>query len=221
MRLLALCTLVALLLLTACLGTDPDPTPDIPATVTAQLAQLPTATPWPTYTPTPTPTPYPTSTPYPTATARPTYTPAPALTATPLPTPTASPTPTPTATAVPTPTEEPTPTLPPVPTLTPAEHAAAKEGLSESFNMMMSASKLCDDREFDGRRSKNDISAGIDRMNVTKRVSEEMDAHLAEYGTIDVYTTMEAFDSLNYIFSTALLEYWQICVPPDLELPGG
>ena len=79
--------LTLLLFLVAC-SAPPDPTPNIPATVVAQvqreLAAQPTATPYPTYTP------YPTHTPYPTATPRPTYTPypIPATTNTPSPTPT-------------------------------------------------------------------------------------------------------------------------------------
>ena len=102
-------------------------TPDIPATVTAQvqdhLAAIPTDTPSPTYTPYPTATALPaptqaaTATPYPTSTPRPTYTPYPTFTPTPTPTPvpTATPTPTPTPTPTATPTASPTP----VPTATP------------------------------------------------------------------------------------------------------
>ena len=104
-----------------------------------------------------------------------------------------------------------------MPTLSPEEHATAKEGIGETFNMMMSASDLCDDSEFDGRRSKNDIMAGADRLEVSKRVSEEMHAHFSQYGHIDEYTRMEAFELLDEIFFTALLEYWEICVPPDLQ----
>ena len=62
----------------------PTPTPNIPATVTARVAAIPTATPYPTLTPWPTATPRPTVTPYPTATPRPTLTPWP--THTPYPT---------------------------------------------------------------------------------------------------------------------------------------
>ena len=114
----------AFIFLTACTvpqPTTPLPTPDIPATVTAQVqahldavptaTSLPTQTPYPTYTPYPTPTEVPTATHYPTATPRPTYTPYP--TATPTPTPTAMPTPTPLPTATPVPTPTPTPTLAP------------------------------------------------------------------------------------------------------------
>ena len=60
----------------------PTATPDIPATVTAQVAAFPTATPYPTYTPEPTATPYPTYTPEPTATPYPTHTPEPTATPT-------------------------------------------------------------------------------------------------------------------------------------------
>ena len=111
MKALILVALMLLLVLAACTA-PPAPTPDIPATVTAQvqahLDSVPTATPAPTYTPYPTATPYPTpttaptATPYPTATPRPTYTPYP--TATPTPTPT----PVPTATSTPLPTATPT-----------------------------------------------------------------------------------------------------------------
>ena len=99
--------LVTLLLaaLLGCATPQPAPTPDIPATVTAQVqahldesltaTAYPTHTPYPTVTAYPTPTKSPTATPYPTATPRPTYTPYP--TATPTPAPTATPTPTPLA----------------------------------------------------------------------------------------------------------------------------
>lgn len=95
----------AFILLTACTvpqPTTPPPTPDVPATVTAQVqayldavptdTPLPTQTPYPTYTPYPTPTevstatPYPTYTPYPTPTRRPFPTASPTPTATPVPT---------------------------------------------------------------------------------------------------------------------------------------
>ena len=130
---------------TACFGSEPEPTPDIPATVTAQVqAQLadrttPTvqASPTPVPPPTlpPTVTPYPTSTPYPTATPYPTplptSTPTPTATATPTatPTPTPTPTPEPTATPTPTPTLIPTPrptaTRTPTPTPAPADWRAS------------------------------------------------------------------------------------------------
>ena len=115
----ALITLTAWLMLSlAVLSCDqpaPLATPDIPATVAAQVAERmaaiptvaadPVATPAPTYTPYPTPTLTPTATPYPTATPRPTYTP--------YPTPTAWPTYTP----YPIPTPEPIPTATPLPTI--------------------------------------------------------------------------------------------------------
>ena len=117
MKALFLAMLIAALAL-ACAAPVPTPiptaTPDIPATVTARIAALPTATPYPTLTPWPTATPRPTVTPYPTPTAVPTATPYP--TSTPYPTPTALPTYTPYPTATPdiryqvvTPTPEPTP----------------------------------------------------------------------------------------------------------------
>ena len=92
----------------ACTTPAPEPTYDLPATITAQvreqLAAIPTATLQPTYTPYPTFTPYPTLTPAPTGTPYPTYTPAPTLE--PLPTHTPYPTsrPLPTYTPYPTPT---------------------------------------------------------------------------------------------------------------------
>ena len=122
-----LLTLAAL----ACAAPPPTPiptaTPDIPATVTARVAAIPTATAYPTSTPYPTATPRPTVTPYPTATPRPTYTPYPTPTAvptaTPYPTntpyPTATPRPTYTPYPTPTPTPAPTPTATPWPTATP------------------------------------------------------------------------------------------------------
>lgn len=70
----------------ACAPAAPTATPDIPATVTARMAAIPTATPYPTFTPYPTATAYPTYTPYPTPT------PTPRPTATPRPTPTPIPT---------------------------------------------------------------------------------------------------------------------------------
>ena len=123
-------SIVALLLLAAalaCAAPPPTPiptaTPDIPATVTAQVAAIPTATAYPTNTPYPTATPRPTVTPYPTATPRPTYTLYPTPTAVPTATPYPTSTPYPTATSYPTytpyPTPTPTPTPTPRPTATP------------------------------------------------------------------------------------------------------
>ena len=134
------------IVLSACTA-PPEPTPDLPATVTARvtarLAEIPTATPeptstpYPTITPYPTPTPTPTATPYPTATPTQTSTPRPTatprLTSTPNPTntprPTATPTPRPTATPTPRPTATPTPrptaTPTPSPTATPTPRPTA------------------------------------------------------------------------------------------------
>ena len=90
----------------ACNSASPDPTPNIPATVTAQVqqqlaampapARVPTQTPAPIMTPTPNPThtPEPTTTEPPTATHQPTLTPMAAYT--PYPIPVSMPTPTPT-----------------------------------------------------------------------------------------------------------------------------
>jgi hypothetical protein len=114
-----------LLLLAAC-TTEPEEvdTPNVPATVQAevanQLAAAPTATPWPTHTPYPTATAYPTSTPYPTGTPLPTASPYP--TATPYPTYTPYPTPRPAATPRPLPTYTPYPT--PTPPATTTQQAA-------------------------------------------------------------------------------------------------
>ena len=116
----------ALVLLTfaaalACAPPPPTPiptaTPDIPATVTAQVAAVPTATAYPTNTPHPTVTPRPTVTPDPTNTPRPTYT----LYPTPTAVPTAPPYPTntPYPTVTPRPTYSPRPTYTPLPTLLP------------------------------------------------------------------------------------------------------
>ena len=94
----------------------PPPTPNIPATVQAQVTSyvdsLPAATPWPTHTPYPTGTPYPTHTPYPTATALPTHTP--------YPTPTPGPTQELIQAPIQAPTAAPLPTYTPYPTYTPA-----------------------------------------------------------------------------------------------------
>ena len=114
----ALITLTAWLILSlavlSCAQPAPLATPDIPATVAAQVAERmaaiptvaadPVATPAPTYTPYPTPTLTPTATPYPTATPRPTYTPYPTTTAWPTYTPYPIPTPEPIPTATPLPT---------------------------------------------------------------------------------------------------------------------
>lgn len=112
---LFLLTLAAAL---ACAAPTPTPiptaTPDIPATVTARVAAVPTATAYPTNTPYPTVTPRPTVTPYPTNTPRPTYTPYPTSTA--VPTATPYPTNTPYPTATPRPTYSPRPTYTPLPT---------------------------------------------------------------------------------------------------------
>ncbi len=139
--------LLAIILVLTLACNEPAPTPDIPATVTAQvesqLAALPTATPEPTPTPIPTPTveiptaipeptptqpaiiiqvvaptESPTATPEPTPTeVPPTATPEPTLT--PTPEPTATPLPTPTATPLPTPTPTAAPTATAIPTPTP------------------------------------------------------------------------------------------------------
>lgn len=113
----------------ACAQSAPTATPDVPATVEAQLAarlaSIPTATAYPTPTPAPTYTLYPTTTPRPTATFYPTLTPLPTYTpyptVTPYPTHTPYPTPTkaPTATRYPTYTPYPTYTSVPRPTNTP------------------------------------------------------------------------------------------------------
>ena len=138
--LLYLCLCLTFLTIAACTNPVPEPTSDIPATVTAQvqshLAAIPTDTPAPTYTPYPTPTTAPTATPYPTATPRPTYTlyptPTPLPTHTPYPTatprPTYTPYPTPTSepTATPIPTSTPRPTATPPPTTTPVPAVAWK-----------------------------------------------------------------------------------------------
>ena len=121
MRLIGL--LVFLLFLVSCAGDPPpDPatepvipsteTPDIDATVAAEVSATVAALP----TDTPVPTPAPTATPVPTATLAPVPTELPAPTQTPMPTATPTPTPLPTATPVPTPT--PLPTATPVPTPT-------------------------------------------------------------------------------------------------------
>lgn len=98
-----------------CLSVSPTATPDVPATMEAeiavQLAGIATPEPAPTFTPLPAPTPAFIATPRPTATATPLPTPTPVATATPEPTATATPLPT----ATPTPEPEPTP----VPTATP------------------------------------------------------------------------------------------------------
>ncbi|MCY4450172.1 MAG: hypothetical protein OXE02_15150 [Chloroflexi bacterium] len=101
--------LPALLLINACNGDDPTPTPVPPPTPTATPTAAPTATPVPE--PTATPTPAPTATPTPTMapTATPTRVPPRTATATPTPEPTATPTPGPTATPTPAPTVTPTP----------------------------------------------------------------------------------------------------------------
>ena len=119
-------TLVAsllLLLTAACATSSPDPTPDISATVSAevqgQLAAIPTATPQPTHTPAPTTTHYPTYTPVPTTTPSPTPTKVPTATLVPIPTPTLTPSPTPRPTITPRPAATPLPTNTPMPTETP------------------------------------------------------------------------------------------------------
>lgn len=66
------------------LATEPEPTPDIPATVTAQVQAI--LADFPTPVPVPTATPYPTPTPAPTAAPMPTYAPVPRPTNTPTPT---------------------------------------------------------------------------------------------------------------------------------------
>ena len=102
--------------LSACVGTTPEPT----APRAPEPSAIPTPTPAPQ--PTPTPTTTPTATPTPTAAPSPTPTeaPTPGLAATAVATPTPAPTPVPTATPVPTPT----------PTLTPEERLAEERLLN-------------------------------------------------------------------------------------------
>ena len=133
----AAATVVALLALLACVGSDEpvrSPTAplgtfstlpteespglgDQPPTIELNTPE-PTPTPNPTYTPVPTPTPVPKPTPVPTPTPVPEPTPVPTPTPAPEPTPVPTPTPAPEPTPVPTPTPAPEPT--PVPTPTPA-----------------------------------------------------------------------------------------------------
>ena len=133
---------VSVLALTAAACTAESPpapaaTPDIRATVTAVVEDIPTQTPYPTsttsptYTPAPTYTavpPYPTYTPASPATPYPTYTPA--ATAEPYPTHTPYPTATPYPTYTPAPTATPEPTLTPTPhpTVTPVPTAPTWQG---------------------------------------------------------------------------------------------
>ena len=106
-----------------CTGGAPTATPDVPATVEAQVEDrmraITASAPSPTALPSPVPTAEPTITPVATVTAVPTPTPTPSPTPTAVPTatPTPSPTPTPTVTPTPTPTATPTPTPTPTPTL--------------------------------------------------------------------------------------------------------
>lgn len=117
---------MALMLVMVACDSEPEtpagPTPNIPATVQAEvansLALVPAATPAPTTTPSPTATPIPTATPFPTQAAQPTGTPWP--TATPYPTSTPYPTATAYPTATPAPTATPYPTHTPYPTPAPA-----------------------------------------------------------------------------------------------------
>ena len=119
--------LLALSLL-ACTATTPEPTPNLPATVSAlvevRLTEMPTGIPRSTNAP------YPTYTPFPTPTKAPTPAPSPTATSTPVPTPTSTPTltPTPEPSATPRPTTTPTPPTPtayPQSELNPAAHGDA------------------------------------------------------------------------------------------------
>ena len=104
-------TMFSLITAVACTSESapaPAATPDIKATVTAMVGDIPTQTPYPTYTPAPTAEPYPTYTPAPTLAPLPTYTPYPRPTLRPTYTPYPRPTLRPTYTPYPTPTLEPT-----------------------------------------------------------------------------------------------------------------
>ena len=121
---------VAMLLVGGCADEQASSSPNIAATVEAQVSATLSATePDPTFTPAPTPTPTPTPTMTPEPTPSPTHTPFPAPTLTPTPTSTPTPTPDPaliaylvslmqqpTATPMPTPTVISDPTSTPVPT---------------------------------------------------------------------------------------------------------
>ena len=107
-RLVVLAVLIVLMgVTTACQQAPPEPTPDIPATVTAQversLASQATPTPAPTWTPPPIVVQATRSSPTSTPVPPPTETPTPAPTATPAPAPTDTPSPAPTQTATPAP----------------------------------------------------------------------------------------------------------------------
>ena len=126
---------LGLFLVIACTSESPPaatqaPPPDIGATVTAMVEDLPTQTPYPTLVALPTHTPYPaleplpTYTPVPPASPYPTYTPIPP--ATPYPTYTPAPTAEPYPTYTPAPAATPYPTLKPLPTHTPQPAPAAR-----------------------------------------------------------------------------------------------
>ena len=85
---------------------------------------------------------------------------------------------------------------------------------------MLAAGELCDDPKFDGHRSTSDAGAQLKRREVTKRVSEEMEAYFANYGAggVNEFETLEEFTSLQAVFDEAFAEYMAICVPPDLDL---
>ena len=192
----------------ACQSPPVQPTPDIPATVAAQvqreIASQATAMPAPTWTPLPPiviqATPSPTKTPPPTPTLEPTATP------TPLPTPT------PESTATPTP-----PPPPARPTISPAEREEAKAKLSEAISLMLGVREMCHDSEFDGKRRTSDLIATMESTKVTKRAIEQLKA----LGHLDEVETIEEFEAFAELVNENMLDYAHICLPPGWLESGG
>ena len=191
----------------ACQSPPPEPTPDIPATVTAQversLASQATPTPAPTWTPPPivvqaTPS-SPTRTPGPPPTPAPTATPAPAPTDTP------SPAPTQTATPAPEPTVE----------FTQQELDEAEEQRQSAGILWFAAAKACTDSKYSGRRQQPDIQS----LLVSQEINDQMMAELDGLPHHEEMTPVQRLEAVK-IFRAATTKLLDLCLPPGVELGG-
>lgn len=196
----------------ACQSPPQEPTPDIPATVTAQversLVSQATPTPAPTRTPLPpmvvqvTPS-SPTRTPVPT----PTETPTPAPTATPAPAPTDTPSPTPTQTATP----APEPTI----KFTQQELDEAEEKRQFAGILWYEVAKACTDNKYSGRRKQSDIQS----LLVSQEIQDQMMAEFDDLPHHEEMTPVQRLQAVK-IFRAATTKLLDICLPPGVELGG-
>ena len=196
----------------ACQSPPPEPTPDIPATVTAQversLASQATPTPAPTWTPPPpivvqaTP-------------SSPTWTPVPPPTETPTPAPTATPAPAPTDTPSPAPTQTATPAPEPTVEFTQQELDEAEEQRQSAGILWFAAAKACTESKYSGRRKQSDIKS----LLVSQEINDQMMAELDGLPHYEEMTPEQKSEAVK-IFRAATTKLVDLCLPPGVELGG-